>query len=321
MFPFVLIIFVVAFGLTVLLIAAASAGEARRAKANLERLDSAVGPGGRAESPIDLRKQDIASSVPWVDRLLIRLDVVTKIRDLLHQADLNWAPASFLARCFVFWLVVAGGIFLWRGLIVAACLFGCVAALAPLAYVLSKRSKRVKQFEQQLPPALDMMVSALRAGHSLVSSLELVSHEFPAPLGPEFRICFEEQNYGLDLRIAMEHLVDRVPLADMRIVSTAILIQRETGGNLAEVLEKCTQVMRERFRLNREIRVRTAQGRLTGWILSFLPAVLGFLLYVLYPESMRLLWTRPLGQKLLTTSVIMTLIGAWMIRKIIRIRV
>jgi len=119
--------------------------------------------------------------------------------------------------------------------------------------------------------------------------------ESPDPIGGEFRICFEEQNYGLELRTAMENLIARVPLQDLRIVATAILIQKESGGNLAEVLDKAAMVIRDRFRLRRQVQVHTAQGRLTGMILSLLPVVLGFLLYLINPETMRLLWTRPMG--------------------------
>ena len=144
--------------------------------------------------------------------------------------------------------------------------------------MLHKRSKRFNKFEQGLPEALDLMVSALRAGHSLVAALGLVAQESPDPIGGEFRICFDEQNYGLELRTAMDNLVARVPLQDLRIVTTAILIQKESGGNLAEVLDKTAYVIRERFRLKRQVRVHTAQGRLTGWILSFLPIVLGIAL-------------------------------------------
>lgn len=319
---FAVVIFVVAFSVTALLIVAATTGEDRRRKANLSRLQSTVVNREHVdEMPIDIRKQEGFSSIPWLNALLVRLDFITNLRELLHQADVAWTPVAFLARCVFCWLMASIILYLWRAVAIPALLFGLIAAGFPLAYVLGKRSKKIKQFEQQLPPALDMMVSALRAGHSLVSSLDLVGRESPDPLGQEFRICFEEQNYGLDLRIALEHMAERVPLADIKIMVTAILIQRESGGNLAEVLDKCAHVMRERFRLQREIRVRTAQGRLTGWILSFLPPALGILLFFIYPEEMRLLWTRPLGQKLLVVSAIMTLIGAYIIRKIVRIEV
>ena len=165
------------------------------------------------------------------------------------------------------------------------------------------------------------MVSAMRAGHSLVSSIELVGRDSPDPIGKEFRLCFDEQNYGLELRDALDSLAKRVPLADLRIVVTAILVQKETGGNLAEVLNKCAQLMRERFRLKKEIRIKTAQGRLTGWILSLLPPFLCLLLYFVHPEVVSLLWKRPIGVRLLWIGSCMTIIGALIIRKIVNIRV
>jgi tight adherence protein B len=165
------------------------------------------------------------------------------------------------------------------------------------------------------------MVSGLRAGHSLVAALRLVAYESPEPISSEFRICFDEQNYGLELRTAMENLVSRVPLQDLRIVVTAILIQKDSGGNLAEVLDKASYVIRERFKLKRQVRVHTAQGRLTGWILSFLPIALGIALYLLNPQTMSLLWTRPIGVKLLIASGVMTITGSLIIRKIVNMDV
>jgi tight adherence protein B len=187
--------------------------------------------------------------------------------------------------------------------------------------VFYKRAQRFSKFEQNLPEALDLMVSALRAGQSLVAALKLVGDEVPDPIGGEFRICFDEQNYGLELRTAMENLVVRAPLQDLRIVVTAILIQKESGGNLAEVLDKASYLIRERFRLRRQVRVHTAQGRMTGWILSLLPIVLGIGLYLLNPKTMSILWTRPIGIKLLYTSAVMTVTGGLIIRKIVNMEV
>ena len=155
-----------------------------------------------------------------------------------------------------------------------------------------KRAKRFAKFEQGLPEALDLMVSALRAGHSLIAALGLVSRECPDPIGTEFKICFEEQNYGLEMKTAIDNLLTRVPLQDLRIVATAIMIQKESGGNLAEVLDKTSHVIRERFRLKRQVRTHTAQGRLTGMILTLLPVCLGIALYFVNPDLMSMLWTR-----------------------------
>ena len=155
----------------------------------------------------------------------------------------------------------------------------------PFCFVLIKRGKRFKKFEEGLPDALDLMTSALRVGHSFNSSLSLVSRECSDPIGSEFKVCFDEQNYGLELRTALENLTDRMPLQDLKIVVTAILIQRESGGNLAEVLEKTAYVIRQRFRLKKQVMVHTAQGRLTGWILTILPIALGVGLYIVNPDT------------------------------------
>jgi tight adherence protein B len=198
---------------------------------------------------------------------------------------------------------------------------GLIVGYAPFLFVRYRRQSRFDQFEQGLPEALDLMVSGLRAGHSLIASLRLVSNESPDPIGSEFRICFEEQNYGLELRTAMENLITRMPLQDLRIVVTAILIQKESGGNLAEVLEKGANLIRERFKLKRQVRVHTAQGRLTGWILSFLPLCLGIALYMIDPKTVSLLWTRQIGRDMLATATVMTFVGAMIIRKIVNMEV
>lgn len=166
-----------------------------------------------------------------------------------------------------------------------------------------------------------MLVSALKVGHSLVSGIGALGQDSAEPVAGEFRKLFEEQNFGLDMRAAMTNLATRVPLQDVRILVAAALIQKESGGNLAEVLEKVAHVTRERFRLKKQIMVHTAQGRLTGWILSLLPVVLGFGMYLVNPEGMSVLWTRPVGLKLLYTAVSMIVVGCLIIRKIVRVRV
>jgi tight adherence protein B len=148
-----------------------------------------------------------------------------------------------------------------------------------------------------------------------------VGRECPDPVGTEFRVCFEEQNYGLELKTAMENLIARVPLQDLRMVATAILIQKESGGNLAEVLDNTSQIIRQRFRLRRQVRVHTAQGRLTGWVLTALPLLLGLALYIANPDLMSVLWTRPIGVKLLYIAGGMIIVGGLIIRKIVNMDV
>lgn len=220
--------------------------------------------------------------------------------------------------CFV---IPAYLIYRRSGVLIFSVLIGILLGGAPFAFVLHKRKQRFKKFEQNLPEALDLMVSALRAGHSLIAALGLVSRESIDPIGSEFRICFEEQNYGLELRTAMDNLVARVPLQDLKLVATAILIQKESGGNLAEVLDKVSQLVRDRFRLRRQILVHTAQGRMTGWVLSFLPVILGLAMWVVNPKTMSLLWTDPLGLKLMYAAAAMIIVGGLIIRQIVNMEV
>jgi len=239
----------------------------------------------------------------------------------LYQANLKWTAGGLLLMSAGFFVVPAYLVYLRTGTVALGMLIGLFAAGLPFFFVRFKRSQRFNKFEQELPEALDLMVSALRAGHSLVSALGLIAHESPDPIGMEFRTCYEEQNYGLDLRTAMGNLITRAPLQDLRIVVTAILIQKDSGGNLAEVLDKTAYVIRERYRLKREVRTRTAQGRMTGWILTILPIALGFVLYMVNPKGMSLLWHRAIGIKLLYAAATLMVIGSLIIRKIVNMDV
>jgi tight adherence protein B len=298
-------------------------GAQNKAKNVQSRLDSALA----TETPevqnlvVDLRKDEQLSSIPWLNRKLTTLELTPYLRKLLDQANLNWSTGRLLSMCGAC-AVIPGAIIYYKfGLFLVAAGVGVVLGLAPLGFVYFKRSRRFSAFEQGLPEALDLMVSGLRAGHSLIAAMGLVGRECPDPVGGEFKTCFEEQNYGLELKNALDNLTDRVPLQDLRIVSTAITIQKESGGNLAEVLDKTAYVIRERFRLKRNIRTHTAQGRLTGWILTLLPVVLGLAIYTINPTMMSVLWTREIGIKLLWAAAIMIVIGGLVIRKIVNMEV
>jgi tight adherence protein B len=319
-----IVVFVGVFAVFALLLIARGTGASQRMKETLARLESTLAAGGKADSSdemVDLRKQELFSAVPWLNRWLLRIEVAPRLRTLLYQANLKWTVGALLLMALACFLIPAYLIYLRTGVIVLALLIGLLLGGSPIFYVLAKRKQRFSRFEQGLPEAIDLIVSALRAGHSLVSALGLVAEESPDPIGPEFKICFDEQNYGLDLRTAMDNLVARVPLQDLRIIVTAILIQRSSGGNLAEVLDKAAYLVRERFRLRRQVQIHTAQGRLTGWILSFLPIVLGIALYLVNPDTMSLLWRRDFGRELLYGAGVMTLIGAFVIRKIVNMEV
>src|SRR5579859_1053750 len=315
-------VFIAVFIVVALLLTATGSGASEREKQTLARLDSMLVSGGHGhDEVVDIRRDELLSTIPWLNRWLQRIDLFPRLRLMLYQADLNWTVGGLVLMSVFCWMVAANLVFWRTGETIFSILMGGIAGIAPLFYVQQKRNARFNRFEERLPDALDMMVSALRAGHSLISAMGTVSKEAGEPVAREFKKCFDEQNFGAELRTAMMDLVTRVPIDDVRIVVTAILIQKESGGNLAEVLEKAAHIIRDRFRLKRQIRVHTAQGRMTGWILSILPVVLGLLLYMVNPDHLSLLWKRPIGVKMLYAATAMTIIGALIIRKIIRIRV
>jgi tight adherence protein B len=323
MLALLVLVFSGVFAVTALLLLAGGSGASTRTKQVIATLESVLAT-GKVESHdqmVDVRKEELLSAIPWINRWLLKIELAPRLRTLLYQANLKWTTGGLLLMSVACFVIPAYLVYLRTGAIPFAVLVGLFVGFSPSAFVLHKRRQRFNKFEQGLPDALDLMVSALRAGHSLIAALGLVARESPEPIGSEFQICFDEQSYGLELRTAMDNLVTRTPLQDLRIVATAILIQKESGGNLAEVLDKVAQVIRERFRLKRQIRVHTAQGRLTGLILSLLPIVLGIALYLINPDTMSLLWKRPVGVKLLYASGAMTITGALIIRKIIRIEV
>lgn len=317
------VVFVGVFLVAALLLTASGTGASERVKQTLTRLDAILATEGQRgkDELVDIRKQELLSAIPLLNRLLLRFDLTPRLRRLLYQADVKLTPGGLLLLTLTCWAISANLIYLKTGVLSLALFLALVPAALPFGYVFHKRASRFRKFEEGLPAALEMMVSSLRAGYSLVSAIGLVAREAPDPIGREFRICFDEQNYGLELRTAMENLAIRIPLQDIRVLMTAILIQKESGGNLAEVLDKCAHVIRERFQLKKEVRIKTAQGRITGWVLSFLPIGLGILLYLVNPQGIRLLWTNPLGVKMLRTAAVLTVIGALIIRKIVRIRV
>ena len=317
-----IIAFVGIFIVAALLIAATGVGASEQVKRTMIRLESLIAASSMvADEQIDLQKRELLSTIPWMNRILLQMEIAPQLRLLLYQANLRTTPGALLLVSLVCWAVPAYILFFQTGALFFSMIVGLAPGLTPLAYVYWKRAKRFDKFEENLPAALDLMVSGLRSGQGLVAVLGLVGREMPDPVGPEYRICFDEQNYGLELRTALENLCRRVPIQDNRIVMTAIVIQKETGGNLAEVLEKCATVIRERFRLKREIRTKTAQGRLTGWVLSAMPVLLALGMYIMRPDVMSLLWTRPIGLKMMYTAIVMIILGSLIIRKIVSIRV
>ena len=191
----------------------------------------------------------------------------------------------------------------------------------PFLVLRVKRTRRLRQFEEEFPEALDLISRALKAGHAFATGLKMVADEMKEPVGPEFRKTFDEQNFGLPLKDALENLTLRIPILDMRFFATAVLIQRETGGNLSEILENLAHVVRERFKILRQVRVYTAHGRLTGYVLLALPAVLAIALSFINPEHMNMLFRERIGQILLLVAIGMQTAGFIWIRQVVKIEV
>jgi tight adherence protein B len=191
----------------------------------------------------------------------------------------------------------------------------------PFLFLKVKRTRRMRTFEEQFPEGLDLIARALKAGHAFATGLKMVADEMPEPVGPEFRKTFDEQNFGLPLKDALDNLSHRMPHLDVRFFVTAVLIQRETGGNLSEILENLAHVVRERFKILRQVRVYTAHGRFTGWVLMALPAFLCVALTFINPEHMNLMFRHPLGQMMLGGAVVMQVIGYLWIKQVIKIEV
>jgi tight adherence protein B len=204
--------------------------------------------------------------------------------------------------------------------------FGIPAGFAigfalPFMFLKFKRTKRLRAFEEQFPEALDLIARALKAGHAFATGLKMAADELDEPVGPEFRKTFDEQNFGLPLKDALENLTLRLPILDVRFFATAVLIQRETGGNLSEILENLAHVVRERFKILRQVRVYTAHGRLTGYVLLALPAVLGIALSFINPDHMNMLFRERMGQILLMVAMGMQIAGYIWIKQVVKIEV
>jgi len=246
---------------------------------------------------------------------------VLNLRVFLEQADVKIQPAKFIVIC-----LAAGGIG-FVGTFFAPIHFGFAPLIAltlmfmPLLWLMLKRKKRLNKFGAQLPEALELISRALRAGHSLGSGLSLVAKEIPAPLGSEFGRVYEEQNFGIPLEEALEQMTERVPNLDLRFFVTAVNLQRQTGGDLAEILDKIGHLVRERFQIKGQIAALTGEGRLSGIVLLGLPPVLAVVMYRLNAEYVMKLFDDPLGNRMLAAAAVMQLLGALVIRKIVNIKV
>lgn len=273
-------------------------------------------------SQTQLLKQRMLSELPAVDRMLQRLPRLRALDRFILQSGLSWTVAKLLSACIGMGVValilvqfVAHQSFLWG--LFAAVVFGAM----PLMYVRYMRIRRMTKIERQLPDTLDLITRALRAGHAFPSALKMSGEEMAQPIAGEFSTVHDEINFGVSLQQALTHLCERVPITDLRYFVVAVLTQRESGGNLTEILGNLSQLVRERLKLLAKVRVLSSDAKLSAWILGLMPFFLGGVMALVNPEFMRPLWTDPIGISIIRTMLIVMLVGVFIMRKIVRIRV
>jgi tight adherence protein B len=266
-------------------------------------------------------KKAAEGPLPALDRLVAQSGAGSSLGRLIQQSGVRTTGGAIV----MFSIIAAAGIGLLTAMFVpqwyAAAFAAALGAFMPFAFLKHKRTKRLKKFEEQFPEALEILSRATRAGHAFQTSLGMAADEMPEPVGPELKKTFDQQNYGLPLRDAMNELADRVGILDVRFFVTAVLIQRETGGNLAEILDNLARVVRERFKIQRQVRVHTAHGRFTGYVLLALPAFLAVALSFINNDHMQLLFRERIGQMMLITAIVLQAVGYVWIRKVIKIEV
>ena len=293
-----------------------------KTEADIERHLVDIGrASGTENGETTILKQEPLTAIPILDGLLRKLRGTTALQRLIEQAGLTW-PVTWVVLTSALAALVAGWIAsAYIPVVLLVLLVAVGVGSIPFIYLFQKRSYRFHRFEDILPEAIDLMSRALKSGHSVTSMIEMVAQETSEPVASEFRIVFEEQNLGLPMREAMLHLAARVPLQDVHFLVMAILVQKETGGNLAEILDKAAVIMRERMRLHGQLRVYTAQGRMSGWVLCLLPFVMALLLTVVNPAYEKKLWTHPMGIHFMYVGLAMMAIGILVVRHIVDIRV
>jgi tight adherence protein B len=287
----------------------------------IERRLRMMSAGGHDEQNASVLKQRMLSSSPGIQKLLLGLPRIHRLDRLLEQSGLPWSVAQYLVLTFALALgAVLGVAMLTKSpwLLLAAAV---AAALLPLGFVLRARHRRMRRIEVQLPDALDLMGRALRAGHAFPSALKMVGEEMSDPIAREFGVAFDEVNYGISMQDALLNLTARVPSNELKYFVVAVLIQRTTGGNLAELLDDIAAIMRARQKLLGTIRVLSADGRLSAWILCILPFALAFAIFLLNPGFLSILWTDPAGPVAVAIAVVLMVIGIFWMREVIRIHI
>jgi len=318
-----LMVFVVVSGLIAGSYFAITALPGMMAKRELDKRlrDVSFGSDGADSEEASILRKMAEGPMPGVDKFMKESRSGSWLTRLIEQSGVQTTPSAIILVT----VMSAGILGLVTALFVprpyAGPLAALVGAFLPFGFLMNRRTRRLNRFEEQFPEALDLLSRAVRAGHAFQTAMGMVADDLSEPVGPEFKKAFDRQNFGLPLREALDEMAQRIGNLDVRFFVTAVLIQRETGGNLAEILDNLAYVVRERFKIRRQVRVHTAHGRFTAWVLLSLPAALAVALTFINPEHMGLLFHEHMGQMMILGAIVMQTIGYIWIRKVIKIEV
>ena len=270
---------------------------------------------------MELLRRELLSDNPLVNRVLAAAPMMPRLQLFLQQAAIEMQVAVFLLIAISLLLASWIGAIILDATFLAGILVSILAASTPFMVVAFKRHRRFRRFEELFPDSIDLLARAVRAGHAFTTAFSLIGEEMPEPLAHEFRMTYRQQNLGLPLRDALLNLTLRIPLPDVRIFVSALQIQRESGGNLGEILDNLATVIRERFSIYREVEIVTAEGRYTMYVLTAMPFVAGIVMYLVNPTYMKPLFVDPFGHLLIETGLIMMGFGYAIIRKMVKIKI
>jgi tight adherence protein B len=295
-------------------------GEAAEQTALRKRMKGARTKGATLDPASLVITDQPLSAIPALDKALRAASgIVEPARALINKAGVSMNVGTLLLACGVAVIATFALLLYLTGTAVVALPLAALAGALPPFVLNILANRRVAKFEEQFPEAIDLMSRALRAGHAFTTALSMVGEELPDPVGGEFKLAYDRQNFGMPLPDALRSLGARVPLIDARFFVTAVLTQREVGGNLSEVLENLAEVIRERFKVKRQVRVVTAHGRMTAWVLGSMPPVLAAILTYMNPDTMSIMWTHPTGIRMVAAAIVLQALGAFVISRLVKV--
>jgi tight adherence protein B len=316
---FLVMVFMAVFLLAYMLVVPAFGPDRQTRKRLKKRLSDVVGA-YQQDSTTSILRENYLKNLSPTERWLETLPGMASLGHIIEQSGKSFPAYRVVLASILF--AVVGGLVAWTmaHVLLVAFAAGSMATLIPYMKIVTDRNKRMGKFEEQLPDALDVMTRAMRAGHPFVDAVKLVGEELEDPVAKEFELTFADINYGSDTRVALLNLLERIPSVNVLVLVTSVLVQREVGGNLTEILEKISSVIRSRFRFQRRVRTLSAEGRLSAWILALIPFVLVVMLQTSSPGYLVMLTDDPLGQKLIAGAVVLMIVGLFWISRIIRIQ-